>query len=72
MLDRDRLVRGDHIFFAATGVTDGEMLEGVNYSGPAGATTESISMRSRSGTVRRITARHDRTKLREIIGERLG
>ena len=72
VLDRDRLVRGDHIFFAATGVTDGEMLEGVNYSGPAGATTESISMRSRSGTVRRITARHDRTKLREIIGERLG
>ena len=43
-----------------------------DYSGPAGATTESISMRSRSGTVRRITARHDRTKLREIIGERLG
>ena len=72
VLDRDRLVRGDHIFFAATGVTDGEMLDGVNYSGPAGATTESISMRSRSGTVRRITARHDRTKLREIIGERLG
>ncbi len=71
VLDRDRLVRGDHIFFAATGVTDGEMLDGVHYSGPAGATTESISMRSRSGTVRRITARHDRTKLREIIGERL-
>ena len=37
-----------------------------------GATTESISMRSRSGTVRRITARHDRAKLREITGERLG
>ena len=72
VLDRDRLVAGDHIFFAATGVTDGEMLDGVHYSGPAGATTESISMRSRSGTVRRITARHDRTKLREIIGERLG
>ena len=72
VLDRDRLVKGDHIFFAATGVTDGEMLDGVHYSGPAGATTESISMRSRSGTVRRISARHDRTKLREIIGERLG
>ena len=71
VLDRDRLVKGDHIFFAATGVTDGEMLDGVHYSGPAGATTESISMRSRSGTVRRISARHDRTKLREIIGERL-
>ena len=39
---------------------------------PQGATTESISMRSRSGTVRTITARHDRAKLREITGERLG
>jgi fructose-1,6-bisphosphatase II len=53
-------------------VTDGEMLDGVHYIGPRGATTESISMRSRSGTVRRINARHDRAKLREITGERLG
>jgi fructose-1,6-bisphosphatase II len=72
VLDRDRLVSGNDVFFAATGVTDGEMLEGVHYSGPQGATTESISMRSRSGTVRTITARHDRAKLREITGERLG
>jgi fructose-1,6-bisphosphatase II len=72
VLDRDRLVSGKDIFFAATGVTDGEMLEGVHFIGPQGATTESISMRSRSGTVRRITARHDRAKLREIVGERLG
>jgi fructose-1,6-bisphosphatase II len=71
-LDKDRLVSGDDVFFAATGVTDGEMLEGVNFSGPEGATTESISMRSRSGTVRTIHASHDRTKLREIIGPRLG
>ena len=41
-------------------------------SAPRAPTTESISMRARSGTVRRITARHDRAKLREIIGERLG
>ena len=70
-LDRDRLVSGNDIFFAATGVTAGEMLDGVNLSRD-GATTESISMRSRSGTVRTITARHDRAKLREITGEKLG
>src|ERR671914_1558715 len=68
VLDKDRLVSGRNVFFAATGVTDGEMLDGVHFIGPEGATTESISMRSRSGTVRTITARHDRTKLREIIG----
>jgi len=72
VLDRDALVSGRDVFFAATGVTDGEMLDGVHFIGPEGATTESISMRSRSGTVRTISARHDRTKLREIIGERLG
>ena len=72
VLDRDRLVSGKDVFFAATGVTDGELLEGVHYRGAEGAITESISMRSRSGTVRRISARHDRAKLREIIGERLG
>ena len=69
VLDKDRLVASNEVFFAATGVTDGEMLEGVHYQGARGATTESISMRSRSGTVRRVTARHDRAKLREIIGE---
>jgi fructose-1,6-bisphosphatase II len=72
VLDKDRLVSGQHVFFAATGVTDGEMLDGVHFKGSEGATTESISMRSRSGTVRRITARHDRAKLREITGERVG
>jgi fructose-1,6-bisphosphatase II len=72
VLDKDRLVSGKDVFFAATGVTDGELLDGVHYRGAEGAVTESVSMRSRSGTVRRISARHDRTKLREIIGERLG
>ena len=72
MLDKDRLVSGNDVFFAATGVTDGEMLDGVHFIGPQGAETESISMRSRSGTVRTITARHDRAKLREITSERLG
>jgi fructose-1,6-bisphosphatase II len=68
-LDRDRLVSCDSVFFAATGVTDGEMLQGVHFHG-GHAYTESLSMRSRSGTVRTITARHDRAKLREIAGER--
>ena len=72
VLDRDRLVSGNDVFFAATGVTDGDDARGRALHGPTGATTESISMRSRSGTVRTITARHDRAKLREITGERLG
>src|SRR5919198_2236752 len=72
VLGKDRLVSGENVFFSATGVTDGEMLQGVHYRGAEGAVTESVSMRSRSGTVRRIVARHDRTKLREITGERLG
>jgi fructose-1,6-bisphosphatase II len=71
ILDRDRLVGGDDVFFAATGVTDGDVLQGVRYEGQ-GATTESLVMRSRSGTVRRVQARHDRAKLREITGARYG
>jgi fructose-1,6-bisphosphatase II len=72
VLDTHRLVSGEDVHFAATGVTDGEMLDGVHYMGREGATTESISMRSRSGTVRTITARHDRAKLREITSQRVG
>jgi fructose-1,6-bisphosphatase II len=65
------LCKGSDVFFSATGVTDGDVLQGVRYRG-AGASTESLVMRSRSGTVRRIHARHDRTKLREVTGERYG
>jgi fructose-1,6-bisphosphatase II len=72
ILDRDRLVSGDNAFFAATGVTDGDVLEGVRYRGAAGATTESLVTRSRSGTVRRVHAQHDRAKLRAVTGERYG
>ena len=72
MLDRDRLVSGENVFFAATGVTEGDVLEGVRYLSSGAATTESLAMRSRSGTVRRIHARHDRAKLRQITGERIG
>jgi fructose-1,6-bisphosphatase II len=71
ILDVDRLVAGNDVFFAATGVTDGDVLDGVHYTA-RGATTESLVMRSRSGTVRRIAARHDRAKLREITGSRVG
>jgi fructose-1,6-bisphosphatase II len=71
VLDVNRLVSGDDVFFAATGVTEGDVLEGVHYTA-TGATTESLVMRSRSGTVRRIAARHDRAKLREITGARVG
>jgi fructose-1,6-bisphosphatase II len=71
VLDVDRLVAGNDVFFAATGVTDGDVLQGVHYTA-RGATTESLVMRSRSGTVRRVAARHDRAKLREISGARVG
>ena len=72
VLDTERLVAGDDVFFSATGVTGGDMLAGVVFEGPEGATTESLVTRSRSGTVRRVHARHDRAKLREITGQRVG
>jgi fructose-1,6-bisphosphatase II len=71
-LTQDDLVKGDDCFFAATGVTDGDVLQGVRYQGARSATTESLVMRSRSGTVRRIHARHDRTKLRTLVSGRYG
>jgi len=67
VLSADDLCCGDDVFFSATGVTDGDVLQGVRYGG-SGVTTESLVMRSRSGTVRRVHARHDRDKLRAIIG----
>jgi fructose-1,6-bisphosphatase II len=72
VLNADDLVAGDDVFFSATGVTDGDVLQGVRYQGSSGASTESLVMRSRSGTVRRINARHDRSKLRMVSGERYG
>ena len=71
VLTTEDLVAGEDVFFAASGVTDGDVLQGVRYRGP-GASTESLVMRSRSGTVRRIQSRHDRAKLRRVIGERYG
>jgi len=68
---RDDLVSGDNCFFAATAVTDGDLLHGVRYD-RRGAVTQSIVMRARSGTVRLVDARHDRSKLRSLAGERYG
>jgi len=65
VLDTDRLVAGDNAFFAATGITDGELLKGVHYDS-RGASTQSLVMRSQSGTVRLINARHRLSKLREF------
>jgi fructose-1,6-bisphosphatase II len=72
ILNCDDLVAGEDVFFSATGVTDGDVLQGVRYQGDRGATTESLVMRSRSGTVRRVSARHDRAKLRALTGVRYG
>ena len=62
VLTIDDLVTGGNVFFAATGVTDGELLRGVRFD-RRGATTQSLSMRSKSGTVRLIEARHQFSKL---------
>jgi fructose-1,6-bisphosphatase II len=64
VLDTERLVAGDNCFFAATGITDGELLKGVHYDS-RGATTQSLVMRSQSGTVRLVNARHRLEKLKE-------
>jgi fructose-1,6-bisphosphatase II len=62
VLTTDSLVQGDNCFFAATGITDGELLNGVRYIA-GGARTQSLVMRSKSGTVRMIDARHRIDKL---------
>ncbi|AVH22323.1 class II fructose-bisphosphatase [Nocardia cyriacigeorgica] len=64
VLSTEDLVSGENVFFCATGVTDGDLLRGVRYYG-GGASTQSIVMRSKSGTVRMIDAYHRLTKLRE-------
>jgi fructose-1,6-bisphosphatase II len=67
ILFTDDLVEGDDVFVAATGVTTGALLRGVRYVG-GGAITDSIALRSRSGTVRRIEARHQLSKLEQFTG----
>ncbi|MBM7518886.1 class II fructose-bisphosphatase [Nocardioides nitrophenolicus] len=65
ILTTDTLVTGDDCFFVATGITDGELVRGVRYRG-GGAVTQSLVMRSRSGTIRTITSEHQLSKLRSF------
>jgi fructose-1,6-bisphosphatase II len=67
VLTTDDLVGGENIFVAATGVTDGALLNGVRFS-KDGAVTDSLVMRSRSGTVRRVEAYHHLEKLSRLSG----
>jgi fructose-1,6-bisphosphatase II len=62
VLTLDDLVAGDDVFFAATGITDGELLRGVRFRGD-GANTQSLVMRSKSGTIRKMDATHRWKKL---------
>jgi fructose-1,6-bisphosphatase II len=69
VLSTDDLVAGNDVFFAATGVTDGDLLRGVRYQ-HGGARTHSLVMRSKSGTVRTLQATHSMEKLGELAGSR--
>ncbi|MGI5154583.1 class II fructose-bisphosphatase [Microbispora sp. CA-102843] len=62
VLTTDDLVRSDDVFFAATGITDGELMHGVRFQGGA-AVTHSLVMRGRSGTIRKIESEHQLWKL---------
>ena len=67
VLHTNDLVSGEDVFVAATGVTTGSLLQGVRYT-PGGAVTDSIVMRSRSGTVRRVVAQQSLAKLSALTG----
>jgi len=67
VLHTSDLVSGEDVFVAATGVTTGSLLQGVRYT-PGGAMTDSIVMRSRSGTVRRVVAQQSLAKLSALTG----
>ncbi len=68
ILTVDDLVRGEDVFFACTGITDGALVQGVRFS-TGGATTESIVMRSSSGTIRTVLGEHRTSKVAQICGE---
>jgi fructose-1,6-bisphosphatase II len=70
-LTTDRLCASNDTYVAATGITPGDLLDGVTYH-PDGAVTDSLAFRGRSGTVRRIRARHRLDKLREYTGGEYG
>jgi fructose-1,6-bisphosphatase II len=62
VLTTDDLVSGDDVFFSATGISDGDLVKGVRYWG-TGASTQSLVMRSKSGTIRKVDATHKWQKL---------
>ncbi len=64
VLSTDDLVASDDVFFAATGITEGDILRGVRYKGES-ASTETLVMRSKTGTIRRISASHRLEKLKQ-------
>jgi fructose-1,6-bisphosphatase II len=64
VLSTNDLVTGEDTFFVATGITDGELMQGVRYKANGAATTHSLVMRSRSGTIRNIISEHQLGKLR--------
>lgn len=66
VLTLNDLVSSDNVFFAATGVTNGEFLKGVNFRGDEQAVTHSVIMRSKTGSIRYMTAVHDLARLRAI------
>ncbi|MGI9625074.1 MAG: class II fructose-bisphosphatase [Acidimicrobiales bacterium] len=65
ILTTEDLVKGNNCFFAATGITDGDLLRGVHYT-PNHCSTQSLVMRSKSGTVRQINAQHALDKLEDF------
>jgi fructose-1,6-bisphosphatase II len=69
--DVSRVLATEDCFFAATGVTDGDLVRGVRFDA-TGATTQSLVMRGRSGTIRKVDAHHHRAKLRALMGDRYG
>jgi fructose-1,6-bisphosphatase II len=69
ILTADDLCKGSNVFVAITGITDGELLRGVRYTGGYARTT-SLMMRSVSGGIRWMEARHDLKRLKEIAGTR--
>jgi fructose-1,6-bisphosphatase II len=70
VLTTDELVKGEDVFFAATGITDGVLVQGVRFTADY-ATTESIVMRARSGTIRMIHGEHRAVKLKQVYGEEM-
>ncbi|GGD14759.1 class II fructose-bisphosphatase [Nocardioides daphniae] len=66
VLSTDDLVTGDDCFFVATGISDGELMKGVRYKANGAATTHSLVMRSRSGTIRQVISEHQLSKMKKF------